>query len=68
MLDRETTLELARLLEEIVVSGDRIGSAHADNPDALAREWHEYCQSIDLWPRAARSGVAPVMRSGGIRR
>lgn len=53
MLDRQTTLELARLLDEVVVSGDRIGSTHHDNREQAAREWLAYCDDIDLWRRAA---------------
>jgi hypothetical protein len=53
MLDRQTTLELARLLNEVVVSGDRIGSEHHDDEERLAREWYAYTQEIDFWRRAS---------------
>jgi hypothetical protein len=53
MLDRETTLDLTRLLNELVVSGDRMGSTHHGNHERLAAEWLKYCQEIDLWRRAA---------------
>ena len=53
MLDRQTTLELARLLNEVVVSGDRIGSMYHDDEDAGAREWLAYCQTIEFWRRAS---------------
>lgn len=54
MLDRQTTLNLARLLNEVVVSGDRIGSALHDDEEQAAREWYAYCQEIDFWRRAAK--------------
>ncbi len=53
MLDRQTTLELARLLNEAAVSGDRIGSTFHDREDELYREWGAYCQEIDFWRRAS---------------
>lgn len=53
MLDRKTTLELARLLNEVVVSGDRIGSAHHDRLAECDRVFGAYCRDIDFVPRAA---------------
>jgi hypothetical protein len=52
-LGRPTTLELARLLNEVVVSGDRIGSAYHDDEEEAARAWLAYCREIDFWRRAA---------------
>lgn len=54
MLDRQTTLELARLLNEVVVSGDRIGSTYHDDEERVAREWYAYTQEIDFWRRASK--------------
>ncbi len=53
MIDRQTTFEIAQLLNEVVVSGDRIGSTHHDDDERAAREWLQYCDSIDFWRRAA---------------
>ena len=54
MLDRETVLQLARLLNEVVVSGDRIGTTFHDEPAEGDRRFGQYCRDIDLGPRAAR--------------
>ncbi len=53
MVDRETTLEIARLLNEVVVSGARLGSEFHDDEEQLAREWYAYCDEIDFWRRAS---------------
>ncbi len=53
MLDRQTTLEVARLLNEVVVSGDRIGSAFHDTLPECDREFGAYCREIDAVRRAA---------------
>lgn len=63
MLDRQTTVELARLLNEVVVSGDRIGSTYHDDEDTAAREWLAYCQttlaeSVGTTPQRLRGVVA----------
>ena len=54
MLDRQITLDIARLLDEVVVSGDRIGTALADAPpDEFNKECGAYLQEIDFWRRAS---------------
>ncbi len=54
MLERETELDLTRLLNEVVVSGDRIGSALADAPpEEVDREFGAYLRRIDFWHRAS---------------
>jgi hypothetical protein len=53
MLARDTALQIARLLNEVVVSGDRMGSTFHDDEERLAREWYVYLQEVDFWRRAA---------------
>ncbi len=54
VLDRQLVLELARLLNEVVVSGDRIGSAFPDDPEKCDRVFGAYCREVDAVPRASR--------------
>jgi hypothetical protein len=53
VLERETVLELARLLNEVVVSGDRIGSKFHDRLAECDREFGTYCREAAVVPRAA---------------
>jgi hypothetical protein len=48
MLDRTTTLELTRFANELVLSGDRIGSAYHDDDENRAQQWLAYCEDIDI--------------------
>jgi hypothetical protein len=53
VLERETVLELARLLNEVVVSGDRIGSTFHDRLTECDREFGTYCRELAVVSRAA---------------
>ncbi len=54
MIDRQTGLDLARLLNEVVVSADRIGSSFHDDPAAAHRELAAYLDRIDFVRRASK--------------
>lgn len=47
MLDRNPVLELARLMEEITVSGDRIGSTHHDYLAVCDQVFGSYSREVD---------------------
>jgi hypothetical protein len=54
VLPRETLRRCARVLEVTVVSGDRIGSCHAEALDELHREFGRWFLETDLWRELAR--------------
>jgi hypothetical protein len=56
VLPRETVLRWARLLEVIVVSGNRIGSCHAKPLDELHRQFGRWFLETDLWRELSRLG------------